>query len=175
VHCLIFDHKIPEDRASGPYKTSSCVWSDPKETQGIYVQDAELPEGVQGKYAYLDGTLNLYRALQRLGEDRFEVVMLLITTGHMPLLWTDSGFEYWPTIFDCLRQITMVWNWLPMEQQGGTSHEALFLVDTSKPIVHPSFDQRISDCEHILDDLRHQEIDSLMSHVSVGAGYRMSK
>jgi hypothetical protein len=75
IYCNIYDYSIPRDRASGPYEALSYVWGDPNERQRIYVQDAKTANTDRGEVGYLDVTVNLYVALQRLRDVVFPRLM----------------------------------------------------------------------------------------------------
>jgi hypothetical protein len=66
IHCFLHDHTIRLDRASGPYEALSYVWGDATEMKRVYVRDALSAGRRESQSSYLDVTVNLYIALQRL-------------------------------------------------------------------------------------------------------------
>jgi hypothetical protein len=79
IHCLIFDHTIQRDQVCSPYEALSYVWGDPKERRRIFLSDTSANGSPQGDISYLDITMNLYAALQRLRNPTFP-----------RLLWADA-------------------------------------------------------------------------------------
>jgi hypothetical protein len=75
IHCLLHDHTIRLDRASGPYEALSYVWGDPTEKRRIYIQDGQSAARQESQASYLDITVNLYIALQRLRDFAFPRIM----------------------------------------------------------------------------------------------------